>query len=53
MDVPMPVAAAAEQIVQELDGLKGNEVDFAALLELAAEASGLSWSPRTSRSTTA
>jgi 3-hydroxyisobutyrate dehydrogenase len=41
MDVPMPLAAATEQIVQGLAGLKGDEVDFAALIEMAAEASGL------------
>ena len=41
MDVAMPLAAATEQIVQGLAGLKGNEVDFAALIEVAAEASGL------------
>ena len=41
LDVSMPLAAATEQIVQGLEGTKGNAVDFAALLELAAEASGL------------
>jgi 3-hydroxyisobutyrate dehydrogenase len=45
MDVAMPLAAATEQIVQGLAGLKGNEVDFAALIELAAEASGLRLTP--------
>ena len=45
MDVAMPLAAATEQIVQGLAGLKGNEVDFAALLELAAQASGLALAP--------
>ncbi len=39
--VPMPLAAATEQIVQALVALKGNEVDFAALLELEARGSGL------------
>ncbi|MGH2876628.1 MAG: NAD(P)-dependent oxidoreductase [Solirubrobacteraceae bacterium] len=39
--VAMPLAAATEQIVQGLAGVKGNGVDFAALLELVAEASGL------------
>jgi len=43
--VPMPLAAATEQIVQGLEGVKGNEVDFAALIELAAEASGLELVP--------
>jgi 3-hydroxyisobutyrate dehydrogenase-like beta-hydroxyacid dehydrogenase len=44
-DVTMPLAAATEQIVQGLAGLKGNAVDFAALIELCAEASGLSLKP--------
>ena len=39
--VPMPLAAATEQIVQALVALSGNEVDFAALLELEARGSGL------------
>lgn len=39
--VSMPIAAATEQIVQGMVGLVGNEVDFAALLELTAKASGL------------
>jgi hypothetical protein len=37
----MPVAAATEQIVQGLVAIGGNEVDFAALIELSARASGL------------
>jgi 3-hydroxyisobutyrate dehydrogenase-like beta-hydroxyacid dehydrogenase len=41
LDVSMPLAAATEQIVQGLVGMIGNEVDFAALLELTARASGL------------
>jgi 3-hydroxyisobutyrate dehydrogenase-like beta-hydroxyacid dehydrogenase len=41
LEVAMPLAAAAEQIVQGLVGISGNEVDFAALLELTARASGL------------
>jgi len=45
MNVAMPLAAAAEQTVQALYGVKGNEVDFAALLELTAEASGLALEP--------
>ncbi|HET9719854.1 MAG TPA: NAD(P)-dependent oxidoreductase [Solirubrobacteraceae bacterium] len=45
MGVAMPLAAATEQVVQSLHGLKGNDVDFAALLELAAEASGLALEP--------
>ena len=39
--VAMPLAAATEQVVQGMLGLAGDEVDFAALLELAARASGL------------
>jgi 3-hydroxyisobutyrate dehydrogenase len=45
MGVAMPLAAATEQIVQGLAGTKGNEVDFAALIELAAQASGLHLEP--------
>ncbi len=41
LEVSMPVAAATEQIVQEMVGISGNEVDFAALIELTARASGL------------
>jgi 3-hydroxyisobutyrate dehydrogenase-like beta-hydroxyacid dehydrogenase len=40
-DVPMPVAAAAEQVVQSLLGNGYHDIDFAALLELQARASGL------------
>ena len=50
----MPVAAATEQIVQLLVGSRGNDVDFAALLGLAAEGAG-TWSSspeRALRSTT-
>jgi 3-hydroxyisobutyrate dehydrogenase-like beta-hydroxyacid dehydrogenase len=39
--VSMPVVAAAEQAVQMLEGIKGNDVDFAALIELVAAGSGL------------
>jgi len=39
--VSMPVVAAAEQAVQQLEGIKGNEVDFAALIELVAAGAGL------------
>ena len=39
--VSMPVVAAAEQAVQLLEGIKGNEVDFAALIELVASGAGL------------
>jgi 3-hydroxyisobutyrate dehydrogenase len=45
MKVAMPLAAATEQIVQGLAGVIGNEVDFAALIELAARASGLELEP--------
>ncbi len=45
LDVPMPLAATAEQIVQGMVALCGNEVDFAALLELEARASGLELEP--------
>jgi 3-hydroxyisobutyrate dehydrogenase len=41
LGVPMPLAAATEQIVQSLESISGNDVDFAALLELEAKASGL------------
>jgi hypothetical protein len=37
----MPVVAAAEQAVQLLEGIRGNEVDFAALIELVASGAGL------------
>jgi 3-hydroxyisobutyrate dehydrogenase-like beta-hydroxyacid dehydrogenase len=45
LGVPMPVAAATEQIVQGMVALCGNDVDFAALLELEAQASGLALEP--------
>ena len=41
LDVAMPVAAVTEQIVQGMVGVSGDELDFAALIELAARASGL------------
>ena len=41
LGVPMPVAAAAQQVVQALVGHGYTDVDFAALIELAAQASGL------------
>ena len=40
-DVPMPVSAAAQQVVQALLGNGYHDIDFAALLELQARASGL------------
>jgi 3-hydroxyisobutyrate dehydrogenase len=44
-NVSMPLAAATEQIVQGMAGTIGNDVDFAALIELAARASGLELEP--------
>ena len=41
LDVPMPVAAAAQQMIQALIGSGHTEEDFAALLEQQANASGL------------
>ena len=41
LDVPMPVAAAAQQTVQALIGAGHTEEDFAALLEQQANLSGL------------
>ena len=41
LDVPMPVAAAAQQTIQALIGSGHTDVDFAALLEQQARASGL------------
>ncbi len=43
--VPMPLAATAEQIIQGMVALEGNEVDFAALLALQARASALELKP--------
>lgn len=43
--VAMPVAAAAEQAVQLLEGIRGNEVDFAALVELVAAGAGIGLTP--------
>jgi 3-hydroxyisobutyrate dehydrogenase-like beta-hydroxyacid dehydrogenase len=45
LDVAMPVAAVTEQIIQGLAGIEGDEVDFAALIELTARASGLDLQP--------
>ena len=45
LEVPMPLASVAEQIVQGMVALSGNDVDFAALLELQARASGLDLEP--------
>ena len=41
LGVPMPVAAAAQQVVQALIGHGYTDVDFAALIELQAKAAGL------------
>jgi 3-hydroxyisobutyrate dehydrogenase-like beta-hydroxyacid dehydrogenase len=41
LDVPMPVAAAAQQAIQALIGSGHTDEDFAALLEQQANASGL------------
>ena len=41
LDVPMPVAATAREAVQALVGNGYTDVDFAALIELQARASGL------------
>lgn len=45
MSVPMPLAAATEQIVQALESMQGNGVDFAALLSLTADGAGLELEP--------
>jgi 3-hydroxyisobutyrate dehydrogenase-like beta-hydroxyacid dehydrogenase len=45
LEVPMPLAAAAAQLIQGMVALSGNDVDFAALLELQARASGLELEP--------
>jgi 3-hydroxyisobutyrate dehydrogenase len=45
LGVPMPVATAAQQVVQALIGHGYTDVDFAALIELQARASGLELEP--------
>lgn len=45
LEVPMPVAAAAQQVVQALIGHGYTDVDFASLIELQAKASGLELEP--------
>ena len=45
LEVPMPVAAAAQQVVQGLFGNGYRDIDFAALLELQARASDLELVP--------
>jgi 3-hydroxyisobutyrate dehydrogenase len=47
LGVPMPVSAAAQQVVQALIGNGYTDVDFAALIELQAKASGLELEPET------
>jgi 3-hydroxyisobutyrate dehydrogenase len=41
LDVPMPVAAATQQVVQAMIGMGYTDMDFAALLEVQARASDL------------
>ena len=45
LEVPMPVAAAARQVVQAMIGHGHTDDDFAALLEVQAQASGLEIAP--------
>lgn len=45
LGVPMPVAAAAQQVVQGLIGDGYTDVDFAALIALQAKLSGLELEP--------
>jgi 3-hydroxyisobutyrate dehydrogenase-like beta-hydroxyacid dehydrogenase len=45
LGVPMPLAATAEQIIQGLVAFSGNDVDFAALLDLEARLAGLELEP--------
>jgi 3-hydroxyisobutyrate dehydrogenase len=45
LGVPMPVATAAQQVVQALIGHGYTDVDFASLIELQAKASGLELEP--------
>jgi 3-hydroxyisobutyrate dehydrogenase len=45
LDVPMPVSAAAQQVVQAMIGLGYDDIDFAALLDVEAKASGLELEP--------
>jgi 3-hydroxyisobutyrate dehydrogenase len=43
--VPMPVAAAAQQVVQAMMGFGYDDIDFMALLELEARGSSLELEP--------
>ncbi len=45
LEVPMPVATAAQQVVQALIGHGYTDVDFAALIALEAKAAGLELEP--------
>jgi 3-hydroxyisobutyrate dehydrogenase-like beta-hydroxyacid dehydrogenase len=45
LEVPMPVATTTQQVVQSLIGHGYHDIDFAALLELQARASGLDIAP--------
>jgi 3-hydroxyisobutyrate dehydrogenase len=45
LGVPMPVAAATQEIVQGMIGLGYDDIDFAALLELEAKAAGYELEP--------
>jgi 3-hydroxyisobutyrate dehydrogenase len=45
LEVPMPVAAVTQQIVQGMLGQGYEDIDFAALLEVEARASGLELEP--------
>ncbi len=45
LEVPMPLAATTEQIVQALESMRGNDVDFSALLAATAEGAGLELVP--------
>ena len=45
LEVPMPVAAATQEVVQAMIGHGYTDVDFAALLELQARASGMELEP--------
>ncbi|MBV8711430.1 MAG: hypothetical protein JOY56_06610 [Solirubrobacterales bacterium] len=49
LGVPLPVAAAAHQVVQALIGHGYTDGDFAALIELQAKASGLELKPEAGR----
>jgi len=52
LDVPMPVTAAAREMVQTMIGYGYTEVDFMALLSLTARASGIELKPENVEVTT-